>query len=268
MSELPADVEDILTVAPGEAGERIAYGCDPNQFGELRLPKGDGPHPVVMFIHGGFWRAKYDLAHVRHLCVAIAGAGLAVWSVEYRRVGQPGGGCPGTLDDIRAAALRIRDIPGLDLERVLVVGHSAGGHLALWLAAQETIALKGVVALGAVSDLRRGHALNLGDGAVRDFVGGGPEECGERYAEASPMDLLPIGVPQVLVHGTEDAVVPFALSERFVEASGNAELVALPGAGHLGVIDPLAEEWGVVLRSIVRAMPPSQLMARPMAQTA
>ena len=243
--------QDILQIAPADPGQRIAYGDAPSQFGELRLPEGQGPHPVVMFIHGGFWRAKYDLTHASHLCVAIARAGYAVWSVEYRRVGQPGGGYPGTLEDIRSAASHLTRIPGLDLQRVAVAGHSAGGHLALWLAAQETIALKGVAALAAVSDLRRGHALKLGSGAIEEFVGGGPIECDDRYATASPIDLLPFKVPQVLVHGTADDTVPFELSKRFAEASKNARLVTLRGAGHFEPIDPRSNWWPTVLENIL-----------------
>ena len=250
-SALPAMSQTILQIAPAEPGHRIAYGSDPNQFGELRLPEGKGPHPTVIFIHGGYWRAAFDLTHAGHLCVAIARAGYAVWSLEYRRVGQPGGGYPGTLQDIRAGARRVSGIAGLDVGRVVVAGHSAGGHLALWLAAQQALPLKGVAALAAVSDLRRAHEQNLGAGAVADFVGCGPAECNDRYAAASPADLLPLPVPQVLLHGTADEIVPFDLSQRFARASKNARLVALPGAGHFELIDPRSKEWPVVLQNIV-----------------
>jgi acetyl esterase/lipase len=247
----PAALDNILQIPPPEPGQRISYGDDPNQFGELRLPDGKEPHPLVIFIHGGFWRAAYDLTHAGHLCVALAQTGCAVWSLEYRRVGQPGGGYPGTLDDVRAGARRVTQIPGLDLQRVVVVGHSAGGQLALWLAAQETTALKAVVALAAVSDLRRGHALNLGSGAIEAFLGGSPAQCGDRYGLASPMDLLPLKTPQVLLHGTDDDTIPFELSEQFANASANARLVALRGAGHFEPIDPRTEYWPLVLENIL-----------------
>ena len=248
--------QNILQIPPPEPGQRIAYGSDPNQFGELRLPKGKAPHPVVIFIHGGYWRAAYDLTHAGHLSAALASTGYAVWSLEYRRVGQPGGGYPGTLEDIRAAALHISTLAGLDLTRVVAAGHSAGGHLALWLAAQKLIPLKGVAALAAVSDLRRGYDLNLGSGAVADFLGCGPAQCSDRYAAASPVEMLPIGVPQVLLHGTADDIVPFDLSQRFAKASRNARLVALPGAGHFELIDPRSKEWPVVLENIVAPLRP------------
>jgi len=126
-----------------------------------------------------------------------------------------------------------------------------GGHLALWLASQKTIPLKGVAALAAVSDLRRAHKLNLSNGAVEAFLGGGPEEFNDRYAATSPLDLLPLQVPQVLLHGTGDEIVPFELSRRFADASANARLVALPGAGHFELIDPRSQEWPTVLRNIL-----------------
>lgn len=237
--------QSILELPPGAPGARIPYGADPNQFGELHLPAGPGPHPVVVFIHGGFWRAKYDLTHASHLCNAIAEAGCAVWSIEYRRVGQTGGGYPGAFEDVRAGAEYLAQIPGLDRGRVVLAGHSAGGHLALWLAAQETMELREVIALAAVSDLRRARELNLGDGAVAAFMGGG-----DRDSLGSPIELLPMRVPQCLLHGTADDVVPIELSESFARASKNAQIIPLPGAGHLEVIDPRSNEWPAVLRHI------------------
>ena len=222
-------------------------------LGELKLPETEGPHPVVVFIHGGFWRAAFDLTHARPLCAALAAAGFAVWSLEYRRLGQPGGGYPGTLDDVREAAAHLHALAGihpLDLTRVIAAGHSAGGQLALWLAAQDTLKLRGVVSLAGVADLRLGWSLQLSDGVVGEFMGGTPDEVPERYAAASPIELLPMRVPQRIVHGTDDRVVPFVIGERFAKASGNAELITLEGAGHSQVIDPRSKEWPVVQTSI------------------
>jgi Dipeptidyl aminopeptidases/acylaminoacyl-peptidases len=235
----------ILELPPGAPGIRMAYGSDPNQFGELHLPGQPGPHPVVIFVHGGFWRAKYDLTHARYFCNAIAEAGCAVWSVEYRRVGQTGGGYPGTFDDVLAGAKHLAQIPGFDRSRVIVAGHSAGGQLALWLAAQEIMEVREVITLAAVSDLGRARELNLGDGAVAAFLGGAGHD-----SFASPIERLPLRVPQRLLHGTADDVVPIELSQRFASASTNAQLIPLPGAGHLELIDPRSNEWPTVLRHI------------------
>lgn len=132
--------DDILSRAQPPADARIAYGSDPHQFGELRLPKSKGSHPVVMNIHGGFWRAKYDLLHASHLCAALTRAGAATWNLEYRRVGNPGGAWPGTFEDITNGYRFLRQIARqyhLDLTRVVVMGHSAGGHLAVALAGHQ-----------------------------------------------------------------------------------------------------------------------------------
>jgi acetyl esterase/lipase len=205
---------------------------------------------VVIFIHGGYWLAAYDLNHAGHMCAAIAKAGYAVWSLEYRRIGQPGAGYPGTFDDILAGAKRISQIPDLDLSRVAVAGHSAGGHLALWLAAQNAVELRSVAGLAAVSDLRLAYDLNLGGGAVQGLMGCSPKKCSANYAAASPVDLLPIKVPQRLLHGTADDIVPFELSQRFAKASKNAQLIRLPDAGHFELIDPRSKEWPTVLQNI------------------
>jgi len=167
---------DILTLPAPAPDERVPYGSDPAQFGDLRLPAGSGPHPVAVVIHGGFWRAAYSLEHIGHLCAALTAAGVATWSLEYRRLGQPGGGWPGTLLDVGQGVDTLRAIaPGrpLDLERVLAIGHSAGGHLALWVAARprlpvgsplhapSPLPLRGAVSLAGVADLRRAWELQL-----------------------------------------------------------------------------------------------------------
>src|SRR5207302_2103562 len=142
----------------GPPGTRIAYSRGEFQFGELRVPSGSGPHPVAIVIHGGYWRARYDLTEVGHLCEAATRQGLATWSLEYRRIGNPGGGWPGTLDDIKDGARHLRQIAlakKLDLKHVIATGHSAGGHLVLWLARQAVVELRGVVPLAPVADLRR-----------------------------------------------------------------------------------------------------------------
>jgi len=251
---LGAVAQEILQLPPPKADARIAYGRDASQFGDVFLPKPGPARMVVIFIHGGFWKAAYDLSHAGHLCAALARAGAAVWSLEYRRIGQPGGGWPGTFDDIVHGAEHVRQVAGrysLDLNRLVASGHSAGGHLALWLAAQRAVDLRGVIPLAGVCDLRRAWALRLSDGIVAKLLGGTPDEVGSRYRAADPVELLPISVPQRVLHGTTDTVVPFEISRRFARASSNARLVPLQGAGHFEPIDPRNAVWKTVEKNIL-----------------
>jgi acetyl esterase/lipase len=246
--------QEILQLPPPKADARISYGKGPQQFGDLRLPSGKGPHPVVLFIHGGYWRNAYNLEHTGHLCAALTKAGAATWNIEYRRLGDAGGGWPGTLDDVLHAAEYLkRLVPryNLDLRRAVAAGHSAGGQLVLWLAAQMAMDLRGVIPLAAVSDLRRAYALQLSNGVVGQFLGGSPDRVPQRYASTSPMELLPISVAQRVLHGTADNIVPFEMSKRFAEASHNAKLIPLQGAGHFELIDPQAKEWETVRKNIL-----------------
>lgn len=244
----------ILDLPPIPADARIAYGPDPSQFADLRVPRGRAPHPVVIVIHGGYWKAAYNLDHIGHLCAALTAAGMATWSLEYRRLGNAGGGWPGTFDDVRAGAAHLASIAAerrLDLSRVTATGHSAGGQLALWLAAERAIPLRRVVSLAAVADLRLADRLRLSGGVAARLLGGTPEEVPERYRAASPIERLPIAVPQYLLHGTADDTVPFEMSARFAAASKNAKLIPLPGAGHFELIDPRSREWPAVRENML-----------------
>lgn len=247
------DSESILDKKPPAPDLRLTYGSDPNQFIDVRLPAGAGPHPVVFFIHGGYWRAKYDLTHAGHLCAALANSGIAAWNVEYRRVGNPGGGWPGTFEDVRAAYQFLRNHPDarqkLNLKRVCVAGHSAGGQLAMCLAAHET-SITRVFSLAGVLDLRHAWELHLSNDAVANFLGGSPAEVPEHYREASPMELAIPNAVQKLVHGTKDDSVPYEISQRYIEAkkkSGeDTELLTLPGVDHFQIIDPGSKVWSKV----------------------
>jgi len=242
----------------------------------VRLPAGIGPHPVVMVIHGGFWRAQYSLEHIGHLCAALTAAGFATWNLEYRRLGNPGGGWPDTLLDVAHGADYLREISAqypLDLNRLIAVGHSAGGHLALWLAARHRLAtdnelyldhplpLWGVIPLAGVSDLISAWHLRLGNGAVGELLGGSPDTAPARYAATSPAELVPLGVTQVLIHGTEDRNVPFSMSRAYVAraraAGDQATLIPLPGMGHFEPIDPRSGAWSTVLAAARQLLPSS-----------
>lgn len=266
--------EDILTRPAPPADARLAYGPDPQQFGELRLPAhGTGPYPVVVLLHGGYWRARYDLAYFGHAGADLTARGYATWNLEYRRVGNPGGGWPGMFLDVAAGVDHLRTLAAsypLELERVVPLGHSAGGQLALWLAARRRISPestlytanplvpKAVVSLAGVLDLRQASALHLSNDAAHELLGGPPEQYPERYAAASPAELLPIGMPAILLHGTADSNVPYALSHDYAEqaraAGDDVELVTLPGAGHFEIVDPRTPEWQTVVRAIERAV--------------
>ncbi len=248
-----ASLSPLIAQQP-KASARIAYGKDAAQFGDLYLPRGPAPHPTVIFFHGGFWRNTINLNQAANLCQALASAGAAVWNLEYRRLGDPGGNWSGISDDIIHGAEHLASLGArynLDLTRLVAAGHSAGGQLALWLAAQRVVDLRGVTGLAAISDLRRAWTLQLDGGVIRELLGGTPEQIPQRYDAASPRELLPISVPQRLLHGTADTVVPFDMSQRFAKASGNSKLIPLPGASHVDLIDPQSRVWATVQKAIL-----------------
>jgi acetyl esterase/lipase len=362
---------DVLTRASPPPDLVLPYGARADQIADVRLPPSRDPSaPLVMFLHGGFWRAAYDRSHIGPLATALAAAGYLVCVPEFRRTGQPSGGWPGTFDDVAAAvdtlpakvwaavskaagggatagdaaeeeaaareavgegavggaavagapvggaeakagdvASGAADVGGAVAEPrvgeatadgavgdgavadravadamaggaraggpVLLAGHSAGGHLALWAAARHRLpagnpwhtavpasGASGVVTLAAVSDLAAGHELDLGQGAVAALLGGGPREQSGRYAVTDPARLLPLGRPAWLVHGTEDDRVPAAMSRDYAaraQAAGDETFLdELPGTGHFEVIDPLSAVWPRVLATFRAAAPPAR----------
>jgi acetyl esterase/lipase len=249
----PLGVLDRRAPAPARTA---AYGTDPAQVYDVRLPRGARRRVGVVVVHGGFWRAEYDRAHAGSQAQAFADAGYPTAVLEYRRTGMPGGGWPGTGEDLAAAVAAVRADPQLP-DRLVLVGHSAGGHLAAWAASQPWAhGLAGAVSLAGVVDLRLAADLGLGSGAVDAFMGATPAEAPEAYAAADPAMLRP-AVPVVLVHGRDDDTVPLGVSESYLErqrdrADERAEvrLHAVEGCGHFGLIDPDHPGFAEVLAAV------------------
>ena len=261
------DPREVLTRPAPPPDYTIRYGDAPEHVADVRLP-GSAPRasaasaaaaaarPPVIFLHGGFWGAEYDRAHVGPLAADLAARGYPVVCPEYRRVGQPGGGWPGTFEDVVAGLASVAEhqrLLGWEPAPVLA-GHSAGGQLALWAAGR--VPCRGVLALAPVADLGRGYRLGLGDGAVGGLLGGGPGEVPDRYAAVDPARLLPLPVPVVVVHGDLDRQVPVGIGRDYVAAARragtDARLVELAGAEHFGLIDPLSVAWPAVLAALDR----------------
>jgi acetyl esterase/lipase len=251
---------DILSIPPPpDAGARIAYGAEPLQFGDLRLPAGSGPHPLVIVVHGGYWQAIYNLTHAGHLCVDLAEHGIATWNVEYRRIGDPGGGYPGTIDDVSHAFSYVRELAGrypLELGAVAAFGHSAGGHLALLAGQRSRLELRAVISAAGVVDLQATHRRGDDKGLITRLLGGGPDQLPDRWRESSPRERLPLGLRQLLVVG--DADVHFEPNLAYLaaarEAGDEVELVAFPGAGHFELVDPETREWQAIRSRIAELL--------------
>jgi acetyl esterase/lipase len=230
-------------VAPPPPAPAVAYGAHPEQVGNLHLPAEDGgPWPTVVLLHGGFWRQRWDRTTTTPLARDLAARGFAAWNLEYRRAGWPT-----TLLDVAAGIDALAEQREIDLDRIVAIGHSAGGQLAFRAVSAARVRLRAVVSLAGVLDLVAAARASLGDGACRAFLGGEPEEVPDRYADASPAARLPLGVPQLLVHGPLDDIVPPTQSRDYAAAARAAgdevELVEPAGADHFDVIEPAHRAW-------------------------
>ena len=259
----------------------VDYGPEPQQSGDLHTPLSGGPHPVVVLVHGGYWSTGFDRSAMRPLAEELVQLGYAAWNIDYRRVGDPGGGWPGTLEDVATAMDLLADradADDLDLDRVAVIGHSAGSQLAMWSTARGQLppgapgagpvvvptaaaSLSGVLdlagavelpAIGRFEDLRR---------SVIDLLGGTPQQVPDRYALASPIELLPLGVPQLLLHGIDDDIVPASLTFTYRDAAAAAgdEVTTsiIEGVDHFDTAVAEKAWWSAVLNWLPTVLGPS-----------
>jgi acetyl esterase/lipase len=231
---------------------RVRYGPASSHFADLRVPLDtrETPLPVAVLVHGGFWKRSWHADLMNALAVWLTQQGLASWNVEYRRVGMRGSGDAACVRDVIAAVDSIEgaaaQVP-IDASRVVLAGHSAGGHLALLAAARSARRPLGVVGLAAVSDLAAAAHAELGDRAAQALLGGEPRDIPDRYRDISPIEQLPLGVPQLLVHGVRDQAVPVSMSSLYAQraraAGDDVELDVLPATGHAELIDPALPAW-------------------------
>jgi acetyl esterase/lipase len=266
--------DEINALPSKPADYRLAYGNDPHEFADLRLPTGPGPYPVAIILHGGCWLSAVATAqNTAALADALRDLGIATWNVEYRGVDDAGGGWPGTFQDAAMAADYLSKIASkysLDLKRVVVVGHSAGGHLALWLAGRHKLSvtsdfyskhplpLKGVVTLGGIPDLQSYNSQirnPCGNDTIQRLLGNTPGLLTQRYQEASPAALLPLGVPQILIYGSDDEIVPASFGKEYADMAekkgDSVQVVIIDNAGHHEYVAPNSSTWSAVKLAIL-----------------
>ena len=245
------DARDVLTRPAQPPDLVLRYGDHPDQLVDGWLPArplaGQEPRPLLLLIHGGFWRQRWDRMHVRPLADALRQEGFAVAAMEYRRTGDSGG-WPTTFDDTRTVVDTLPGhiesvAPGQSAPGLTVIGHSAGGHLAMWAAIHCT-GITAAVGLAPVADLYAAYDRNLDNGAVRDLLGGSPDEQPDRYRAADVASALSSGTPITVIHGDQDLQVPVEMSRDF---AGSVEYIELAGIEHFGLIDPRTPAYPVVV---------------------
>jgi acetyl esterase/lipase len=273
--------QQINQLPSAPADHRVHYGSGPLQFGDLRLPQTSGRHPVAVVIHGGCWKSRHgdliaDLQNTAALSSALTSFGIATWNIEYRRIDNPGGGWPGTFADVAHAIDYVRVLAQaypLDVTRVVIIGHSAGGHLGTWAAARhrlpqhsplfskEPLRVEGVVNLAGPADLKSFLPMQsevCGEPVITHLLGGSPSEVPERYRQASPSHLLPIRVQQVLITGAQDNVVPPWLGQKYAEEAkkvgDDVSFVVVDNASHFEVIAPGSVAWPQVEQAVLSMM--------------
>jgi len=268
-AQRPITFDELAAITAPAPTARLTYGSGPLQFGNLRLPKGAGPHPVVLYVHGGCYLAQYSISHAAALEQALADSGYAVWSIEYRRVGDDGGGWPGTFDDVARAADHLRELATrypLDLKRVVAAGHSAGANFALWLAARHWLGadspwrggnplpVLAVLGLTPAPDLAALHTSGVCNNVIDKLMGGSPAQVPERYRDLSPAQLLPIGAPQTLIVGAHDrAWGPSGRAFHTLSVAAHdshVRLIEAPESGHFDVVAPTTTSWRLVIDAL------------------
>jgi acetyl esterase/lipase len=271
----PVSLSEFLSKPKAAPDATISYGTMPAQGIDLYLPKGKGPHPVVILIHGGCWTKRTAAREqLRILGGELTQRGFAVWSIGYRRVDETGGGYPGTFQDVAKAIDLLRENAAkyeLDPSRVVAVGHSAGGHLALWAASRarllptsptyvaDPLPIRIVIGVGAVGDLERASDVAAVCGPVLAPLLGEPSAARpDVYSDTSPSKLLPNGAKVVMITGAEDRITPPTYAQTYVDevkaVGGTAELVIVPDAAHFDVVTPGTPAWKVVSERIAAAL--------------
>ena len=269
----PISYRDLLARPRAKPTAIVTYGAAAHQFGELWLPAGRGPFRTVVLIHGGCWLAELPGTELMaYMAADLQARGYAVWSIDYRRIGEAGGGYAGTFQDTAAAIDKLRTLAPahrLDLSHLVAIGHSAGGHLALWAAARRKIvkespigavdplAIAGVVSLAGIADLEAYRAdgpAACGGPETIDALDGATVRGGDPFLDTSPAALLPLGVPQAVISGALDPIVPakFGLDYAMAAAASGDKVreMAIQDAGHFELIDPSSAAWAKILLEI------------------
>ncbi|WP_229260614.1 alpha/beta hydrolase [Duganella alba] len=272
----PMSLQDYLALSGPAPTRHVTYGAAPSQFAELFQPAGDGPFPVAVIIHGGCWTKEFGgITQMRNMAGDLAAQGIAVWNLEYRRYDEEGGGYPGMYHDVATAMDRLRLLAPehkLDLSRIVLVGHSAGGHLAQWAGARarlprtsplyvaDPLPVPVVISLGGLADLRNEEALikTSCDRDMAQLAGVASAARPDIFSDTSPAEMLPLGVRTVLIHGEHDTIAPLRVGQdyaRRAQAAGDAaEVVSLPGGSHYDEVAATSPSWRIVSAHIRKAL--------------